>query len=128
MGAEAEKDRLVPNIDTKLLRDFEKYQSWVLEEGDMLYLPPRLPHQGVSLSDECVTVSMGFRAPNYRSLIASICEKICNKIPEDDFYQDVYEDESLRARCKIDARVVDRIKMKIDEKVIGSAYCIILLI
>lgn len=119
MNAQAENDRLVPNVGTKLLRGFEKYQSWVLEEGDMLYLPPRLPHQGVSLSDDCITVSMGFRAPNYRSLITSLCEQVCNQLSEDDFYQDVGQevDGSLNARCKIDAQVVDRIKVKIDEKV-----------
>lgn len=48
----------------------------------MLYLPPRLPHQGVSTSDECITVSMGFRTPSYRSMITAFTERITSSLDE----------------------------------------------
>ena len=41
-----EAQRAVPNVQTKLLRDFVADQSWQLLAGDMLYLPPRVPHRG----------------------------------------------------------------------------------
>lgn len=55
---EQEQMRLVSGADTKLLRDFTEGQSWILNPGDILYLPPRFPHMGVSLDDSCITVSM----------------------------------------------------------------------
>lgn len=41
-----EKIREVPNIQTRLLRDFRADQRWEMRPGDMLYLPPRIPHRG----------------------------------------------------------------------------------
>src|SRR6202012_1694444 len=46
----------------KILDRFEPTQEWVLEPGDMLYLPPHIAHDGVALG-ECMTCSIGFRAP-----------------------------------------------------------------
>ncbi len=51
----------------KILSDFSAEQEWVLEPGDMLYLPPQYAHDGVA-EGECMTASIGFRAPAYREL------------------------------------------------------------
>jgi len=53
---------LQPDVPLKILRDFQPEQEWVLEPGDMLYLPPRYAHDGVA-QGECMTYSIGFRAP-----------------------------------------------------------------
>lgn len=53
---------LVPDAPLRILRQFSATQSWELEPGDMLYLPPRFAHHGVALGD-CMTWSVGFRAP-----------------------------------------------------------------
>ena len=37
----------MPNCDTRLITDFSTDQSWELDPGDVLYLPPRVPHQGI---------------------------------------------------------------------------------
>ena len=55
--------RLVPNAPLKLLADFRSRASWVLEPGDMLYLPPGWGHEGTAVG-ECMTCSIGFRAPS----------------------------------------------------------------
>ena len=88
ISTDEEKSREVPKVDTRLLRNFQKDQAWTMSEGDMLYLPPRVPHQGVALTDDCITVSIGFRAPSYRSMITALCERICSDIPEDKLYRD----------------------------------------
>jgi len=49
LSSEEEQRREVPNIDTRLLRDFRADQSWTLQPGDVLYLPPRVPHRGTAL-------------------------------------------------------------------------------
>ena len=58
---------LIPDLPLKILSDFTPEEEWVLEPGDMLYLPPQYAHDGVA-EGECMTYSIGFRAPAYREL------------------------------------------------------------
>jgi 50S ribosomal protein L16 3-hydroxylase len=60
---------LKPNLPLKILAQFEPSEEWVLEPGDMLYLPPHVAHEGVSLDAGCQTWSVGFRAASYRELL-----------------------------------------------------------
>lgn len=53
---------LVPDVPLKILADFAPEEEFVLEPGDMLYLPPGWAHDGVA-EGECMTYSIGFRAP-----------------------------------------------------------------
>ena len=53
----------VPGLPLKILSRFEPVHDWVLEPGDMLYLPPGWGHDGTALN-ECMTISIGFRAPS----------------------------------------------------------------
>lgn len=60
----AQRDRtLDPRAPLRVLARFRPEAEWILEPGDMLYLPPRYAHEGVAL-DECTTWSIGFRAPS----------------------------------------------------------------
>lgn len=64
----AQKDlTLVEGMPLKILRNFTPDQEFVLEPGDMLYLPPHYAHDGVAIG-ECMTYSIGFRAPAYQEL------------------------------------------------------------
>ena len=58
---------LVPGAPLKLLRDFRPEHEWTVGAGDVLYLPPSHAHDGVAL-DECITYSVGFRAPAAQEL------------------------------------------------------------
>jgi 50S ribosomal protein L16 3-hydroxylase len=58
---------LVEGAPLKLLARFRATREWVLAPGDMLYLPPRYAHDGVAV-DECMTYSIGFRAPAWQEL------------------------------------------------------------
>ena len=59
---------LKPGLPLKVLQHFEADEEWVLEPGDMLYLPPHIAHDGVA-EGECMTCSIGFRAPSANELI-----------------------------------------------------------
>lgn len=60
----AQKDlSLQPDVPLKILDHFEPTDEWVLEPGDMLYLPPHIAHDGIA-EGECMTCSIGFRAPS----------------------------------------------------------------
>lgn len=58
---------LVPDLPLKILQHFEAEQEFVLEPGDMLYLPPHYAHDGIAIG-ECMTYSIGFRAPSFQEL------------------------------------------------------------
>ena len=64
----AQKDlTIIEGLPLKILRNFEPDQEFVLEPGDMLYLPPHYAHDGIAVG-ECMTYSIGFRAPAYQEL------------------------------------------------------------
>ncbi len=64
----AQKDlSLVDGMPLKILRHFTPTQEFELEPGDMLYLPPHYAHEGVAVG-ECMTYSVGFRAPSWQEL------------------------------------------------------------
>ena len=58
---------LVEGMPLKILQNFTPQEEYVLEAGDMLYLPPHYAHDGVA-EGECMTYSIGFRAPSYQEL------------------------------------------------------------
>ena len=64
-----QRDRaLVPGAPIRVLANFRVAQEWVLEPGDLLYLPPGVAHEGTAVG-ECLTYSIGFRAPTYAELL-----------------------------------------------------------
>ena len=69
---------LIPNIDLAILRRFRAQQQWILNPGDMLYLPPGVAHYGVAL-DEGETYSVGFRAPSLVDLRGAYFEYLLEK-------------------------------------------------
>jgi 50S ribosomal protein L16 3-hydroxylase len=58
---------ILDDVPLKILRRFKPQDEWVLGPGDMLYLPPHVAHYGVA-EDECMTYSIGFRAPTTEEL------------------------------------------------------------
>ena len=80
---------LVPGAPLKLIADFRHDHEYVLEPGDMLYLPPGWGHEGTAI-DPCVTFSVGFRAPQASELAASFLDWLHERgVPESS-----YRDES----------------------------------
>ncbi len=65
----------------KILAHFEPQQEYVLEPGDMLYLPPHYAHDGVALG-ECQTYSAGFRVPARGELAAELLQRLADDAPE----------------------------------------------
>ena len=77
------------NTDLRLLNNFESKQDWMLEPGDMLYLPPGVAHHGIAI-DDCLTFSIGFRAPTKKELVSAYTDEWDegDDIGEDKFYSD----------------------------------------
>ncbi|MET0240538.1 MAG: cupin domain-containing protein [Sphingobium sp.] len=79
---------LLPHDELRLLADFEATDEWILEPGDILYVPPRFAHDGVAVGNDCMTYSVGFRAPSRDELIAHYCDHLLEGIADDDRYAD----------------------------------------
>ena len=79
---------LLPHDDLRLLANFEATDEWVLEPGDILYVPPGVAHNGVAVGGDCMTYSVGFRAPSRAELIADYADHLTADMPDDDRYQD----------------------------------------
>jgi len=77
----------VPGLPLKILARFRAEQEWVLEAGDMLYLPPGVAHDGVA-ETECLTWSIGFRAPTDRELVAGFLDYLHEKLDPRGQYAD----------------------------------------
>jgi 50S ribosomal protein L16 3-hydroxylase len=72
---------LQEDVPLKILANFEPEHEYVLEPGDMLYLPPRYAHEGVALG-ECQTYSIGFRAPARGELARELLQRLADDAPE----------------------------------------------
>jgi 50S ribosomal protein L16 3-hydroxylase len=72
-------DNLIPGLDLRIMREFHATDEWVLEPGDMLYLPPGIAHYGVAL-DDCMTISVGFRAPSHAEIVTGFLDEVAGKL------------------------------------------------
>jgi 50S ribosomal protein L16 3-hydroxylase len=63
------------DAEIRLLRRFTPTHDWVLGPGDMLYLPPQVPHHGVA-EDPCLTFSLGMRAPSVAELMGDYVDTL----------------------------------------------------
>ena len=78
---------LQANQPVGILADFVSSDTHVLEPGDMLYLPPGVPHHGIALDNDCMTWSIGFRAPTQAHLVRRLAHHLTAPL-DDTFYTD----------------------------------------
>jgi 50S ribosomal protein L16 3-hydroxylase len=77
----------------KIITNFKSKNSWVLKPGDMLYLPPNIGHWGISQSDDCVTYSIGFRAPGTFEIQSKFLDFIQDHLITNE--NEIYKDPNL---------------------------------
>lgn len=106
IGDQADRE-LVEGAPLRILKDFRPSFDWVLEPGDMLYLPPHWAHNGIAVG-ECMTYSIGFRTPTAQELGAEFLgwlqERVC--------LDEVYADPDLQPQtnsAEIGAPMVDQV-------------------
>tara|TARA_R110000772_G_scaffold18400_38_gene52010 strand:- start:18464 stop:19618 length:1155 start_codon:yes stop_codon:yes gene_type:complete len=101
--------------DLLLLAEFEALDEWILNPGDMLYIPPGVAHNGVAVGPDCMTYSIGFRSPSRKELIGSWCDDLLPQMTDDDRYCD--PDLVTQANPgEIPANAIDRLHAMITEK------------
>ena len=78
---------LLDNCDMRILKQFEAQQEYLVEAGDVLYIPPGVAHWGIA-QGECLTYSIGFRAPSHAEILLDFSAEIAAELSEDLRYQD----------------------------------------
>lgn len=78
---------ILEHTDLRILADFAETDEWVLEPGDMLYLPPRLAHFGIAEND-CMTYSVGFRAPSAAEVLTHFTDFLGQFLTDEERYSD----------------------------------------
>jgi 50S ribosomal protein L16 3-hydroxylase len=113
-----QRDRsLDPGAAIKVLRAFVPEEEWLLEPGDMLYLPPGVAHWGVA-EGPCFTYSIGFRAPTHGELLQSFLEYLGATLGARADPDARYEDPDLRPQrepLEVSVAMVDKV-----EEVLGG--------
>lgn len=79
---------LVPDLALKILARFSPTQEWVLNPGDCLYLPPGIAHEGVAIGGDCVTASIGARAPAWQEFVDPWLTRLTGRLELSGRYSD----------------------------------------
>ncbi|AYY97685.1 cupin domain-containing protein [Burkholderia multivorans] len=108
---------LQAGVPLKILANFEPTDEWVLEPGDMLYLPPHIAHDGVA-DGECMTCSIGFRAPSAGELGAQFLYYLAERgglrdSRADDLYRDPKQ-PAVAAPAELPPAMVERVAEIVD--------------
>ena len=94
IGRQKDK-RLAPGMPLKILANFAPEQEFVLEPGDMLYLPPQWAHDGVA-EGECMTYSIGFKSPDRGELLSELLQRLADHTADSAEVQ-IYKDPTQAA-------------------------------
>jgi len=73
--------QLVEDSTLRILKNFTPTNTWDLQAGDVLYLPPGVPHHGIAVGDNCTTWSIGFRAPSNLDVLDVFSEVLLDNLP-----------------------------------------------
>jgi 50S ribosomal protein L16 3-hydroxylase len=107
------------DVELKLLREFMPTHEWLLEPGDMLYLPPGIAHYGVA-EGECLTFSIGMRAPAVAEMVADFSGFLAERMSEELRYSDAGI-APARAAGEIDDLALEKIARTLRDSLVVDA-------
>ena len=105
--------RLVDDVPLKILANFVAEDEWLLEAGDMLYLPPRWAHDGIA-EGECLTCSIGFRAASRGELGRELLTRIADEETDAPSAEALYRDQH-QAASATPARIPEALQAFADD-------------
>ena len=117
-----QRDRAVdPDAAIKVLRSFVPEDEWVLEPGDMLYLPPGVAHHGVA-EGPCFTYSIGFVAPSHADLHRSFFSYLGALLGENVDPRAIYQDPDLKSAAAAPHEIGDAMVARMAAVVGGARW------
>ena len=109
------EDNVIDNLELCIMKEFQAEQEWVLEPGDLLYLPPNIAHYGTAIG-ECMTYSIGFRAPRNYELLHGFLEQKLEKALESGVANKTYRDPDLMLQddpARISSESIEKLRTTI---------------
>jgi len=100
---------VVEDSPISILQNFKAQECWVLEPGDLLYVPAGVAHNGVAQGADCITCSVGFRAPSHSDVLREFTDHVCQQLPESLRYKDP-ELNAQTASGEISANTIDALQ------------------
>jgi 50S ribosomal protein L16 3-hydroxylase len=110
----AADDELLPGLDLRILARFEADEEWVLEPGDLIYLPPGVAHWGLAEGEGCMTYSVGFRAPTLNELVTAYCDDLVRRTVGDERYRDADDLTPVRDPAEISPQALRHLSDLLD--------------
>ncbi|CDZ79109.1 50S ribosomal protein L16 arginine hydroxylase [Legionella massiliensis] len=83
-----DESNYLKEVELRIMKEFLVEEEYILEEGDMLYLPPHVGHYGISLSEDCMTYSFGYRSYQGQELLDSFAEYLAENKQSTLLYKD----------------------------------------
>jgi 50S ribosomal protein L16 3-hydroxylase len=114
-----ENSALKPDLPVKILQQMDVTEEWLLNPGDMLYLPPGVAHDGISASDDCMTCSIGFRAPSKATILSEYFGWLSGRMPGSERYGDAdlqLQNNPAEITDSAIERIQDVLKAAIEDK------------
>lgn len=105
---------LIQDTQLKILSSMDVTQEWTLNPGDMLYIPPQYAHNGVAIND-CMTFSIGFRAPSETDIIGHLADHIGSQLSDHARYSDADISSAQQQPALIDDQAISRIQAIINK-------------
>ncbi|MCK4744131.1 MAG: cupin domain-containing protein [Sulfuriflexus sp.] len=107
LSSAKDDEELIAGIDLKILNNFNAEQEFLLQPGDMLYLPPGVQHYGVS-DEPCMTYSVGLRAPTQLELLGDYIDQ--RTLTQNDDSERRYRDPAITTNSNSGEITADAIK------------------
>jgi len=112
------KKGFIDGLPLKILSEFNPDEEWLLEPGDMLYLPPQIAHDGIALDPGTQTWSVGFRSPSWRELLQETLWRLSDQLEDDSSLSQVITDPYQSATDKpalIPTRLTQELKKQFNQ-------------
>lgn len=116
-------DETTPLVDSdviKQIQHFEQQEEYLCKPGDILYIPPGRAHWGISESDDCMTISIGFRAPSHEQVIAHLCDDVASELADELRFKDDDLNQQKHP-AKIDNQVVQQLRNIIEQHLLNDS-------
>jgi 50S ribosomal protein L16 3-hydroxylase len=88
---------MVEDVPLKILANFKKEQEWIVEPGDLLYLPPKVAHDGIALDPGTQTWSVGFRSPSWKELLQETLWRLADSLENNEALNRLMSDPHQQA-------------------------------
>ena len=103
----------------RIMKNFNEELVWDVEPGDIVYIPPKIAHHGVSLDDECLTLSIGYRSYSINEMSEAL--DLPQKSESNIYFKDPIWDSNQQS-AEIPQIAIDAVKIFLKTKSLPDDY------